>query len=595
MSTDAFEVMAQAAADGSISAVFWNRLEPRPRSPEFADALAARVRDPLWMLTRQWQMGEFAGEDAASPAFVQMRSRTAPVLGWRPAGESGFATIDRPLEELVETESATHDLATRIEFGQLFGRLLVAEGMPAATVAQVLEAFRPAFRIPVQNVPDTDTGGTRLAALALGRALDGIAIAAPGAALPADPVVVAERVRVQAAVAALAAELRATLGAVVATESRAWDRERLEYRVEVAVEHPQDEPLLLRAHPDRDATFEWFTFDVLGTDAAGAATLAREVADLTGTRVRGGKPQKSVSSLPAYVNFRGMPNHRWWDFERGTTDFGALTPDKRDLAKLVLMDFMLIHGNDYFLAAFEQPVGTVCRIEQLLVHDVFGGITLVERADKNATDPTDRWTCFSLSSTNPKSPPADFFFLPPTVGVHRMAGEVLEDVRFVRDEQANYVWAIEQCAEGRDGRPWIGHERHVAEIAKEPAQQAPVSAAPLSYRLQTFVPWNWYPMLPVSIDPLSGEIALEQGRTQRPDGRIPEPAGRILAAAGTAPYRIREESVPRVGARVLREPVRSRWISGDTHFWIARRKLAGRGEGSSGLRYDVGETNQRSP
>jgi hypothetical protein len=99
-------------------------------------------------------------------------------------------------------------------------------------------------------------------------------------------------------------------------------------------------------------------------------------------------------------------------------------------------------------------------------------------------------------------------------------------------------------------------------------------------------------MLPVSIDPLRGEIALEQGRMRRPDGRIPEPAGRILAAAGTAPYRIREESVPRVGARVVREAVRSRWTSGDTHFWVARRRLVGRGEGSSGLRYDVGEPNE---
>src|SRR5262245_46846760 len=87
MSTNTFEVMADRRTDDlSISAVTWNRLEPRPRSPEIADALAARVRDPLWMLTRQWQTGEFAGEDAASPAFVQIRSRTGTVLGWRPSG-----------------------------------------------------------------------------------------------------------------------------------------------------------------------------------------------------------------------------------------------------------------------------------------------------------------------------------------------------------------------------------------------------------------------------------------------------------------------------------------------------------------------------
>ncbi len=45
----------------------WNRLEPRPRARDLNDTLAAKPRDPLWLLTRQWQFGEFHGEDAASP------------------------------------------------------------------------------------------------------------------------------------------------------------------------------------------------------------------------------------------------------------------------------------------------------------------------------------------------------------------------------------------------------------------------------------------------------------------------------------------------------------------------------------------------
>ena len=45
------------------------------------------------------------------------------------------------------------------------------------------------------------------------------------------------------------------------------------------------------------------------------------------------------------------------------------------------------------------------------------------------------------------------------------------------------------------------------------------SASPLTYRLQTFVPWHWFPMVPVMNDPLSGATALEQGRMVRPDGR----------------------------------------------------------------------------
>ena len=51
--------------------VMWNRLEGRPRRPDFTRALQAEVRDPLWMITRQWQMGEFIGEDAGSPVTAK--------------------------------------------------------------------------------------------------------------------------------------------------------------------------------------------------------------------------------------------------------------------------------------------------------------------------------------------------------------------------------------------------------------------------------------------------------------------------------------------------------------------------------------------
>ena len=35
----------------------YNRLEARPRAHDFTRSLRAEVRDPLWMITRQWQLG----------------------------------------------------------------------------------------------------------------------------------------------------------------------------------------------------------------------------------------------------------------------------------------------------------------------------------------------------------------------------------------------------------------------------------------------------------------------------------------------------------------------------------------------------------
>jgi hypothetical protein len=55
--------------------MMWNRLECRPRTKNFDRALQAEVRDALWMLTRQWQMGEFKADDAGSPVLAKMHIR----------------------------------------------------------------------------------------------------------------------------------------------------------------------------------------------------------------------------------------------------------------------------------------------------------------------------------------------------------------------------------------------------------------------------------------------------------------------------------------------------------------------------------------
>ena len=60
--------------------MMWNRIEGRPRATkDFDRAFKAEVRDPLWMLSRQWQMGEFEGDDAGSPSPLA-GCRTRPSL-----------------------------------------------------------------------------------------------------------------------------------------------------------------------------------------------------------------------------------------------------------------------------------------------------------------------------------------------------------------------------------------------------------------------------------------------------------------------------------------------------------------------------------
>jgi hypothetical protein len=50
---------------------------------------------------------------------------------------------------------------------------------------------------------------------------------------------------------------------------------------------------------------------------------------------------------------------------------------------------------------------------------------------------------------------------------------------------------------------------------------------------------------------------------------------------------LREDEVPRDGARATRAYQLARWLDGSTLLWLGRRKSIRHGEGSSGLRFDT--------
>src|SRR5947199_1294864 len=86
--------------------VAYNRLEACPRTLDFTRSLSAEVRDPLWMLTRQWQFGEFRGEDAASPltARIAYRHYRTGLVSLRDGDAFRFDPATMPLETRVERE-----------------------------------------------------------------------------------------------------------------------------------------------------------------------------------------------------------------------------------------------------------------------------------------------------------------------------------------------------------------------------------------------------------------------------------------------------------------------------------------------------------
>src|SRR5215472_12622136 len=87
------------------SVTTWTRLEPHPRDGTLQRGLQAQVRDPLWLLARQWQVGEFAGDDAGSPVQAAMHVIGQGLTGYGP-DDSGHAAgpyqSGLPLEAHIE-------------------------------------------------------------------------------------------------------------------------------------------------------------------------------------------------------------------------------------------------------------------------------------------------------------------------------------------------------------------------------------------------------------------------------------------------------------------------------------------------------------
>ncbi len=572
------------------SITYWNRLEPRPRSREVLESLQARVRDPLWFLTRQYQMGEFQGEDAAAPAYVQVAYRTSPFSGWSPRG-AAVESIDlsTPLEELSQTEAFSANLALRVELGQLAEGLLNEHGAGAQA-----GKVRAAYPIDVPDEEDVaqnpDHPEARFARVVGGRAIDGVALyrdaraaapALPGRLTTAPNDVGAAAPDVLAALADLAGYVERVYEDIGDADAPAWRAERLEYDLDVQARAANGDVATFDAEPSSDGTFDWYAFDLTARRAAQEGDGPAAVIATT------------FSVMPTHVRFRGMPNFRWWDFESGLTDFGAVEPEVRDLARLLVIDFMTVAANDWFVAPLTMPVGSLCEVDTLIVHDVFGGRTVVPRANDLSGDPSRRWAMFASASSAGDAP---FFLMPPAAATAVLQGDSIEEVRFLRDEMANMVWAIEHKLQGGTGEGLAGHDRAVASggIDSTPVQ---TGGPQLRYQLETLVPEHWIPMLPVAIDPVQGDIALERGVVvrARPDGTIftLPPRGRVLNPTGVVPYRVREEEVTRAGTRITRVICRTRWLGGETYVWIARRKSAGSGEGSSGLKYDLARFEQK--
>jgi len=558
------------------SITIWNRLEPHSREPSMERSIRAEMRDPLWLLARQDQLGELTGTDAGSPVKATTALTSAPLTSFRP-GEHGAVTdlVGPPAEAHIEREPVTLGLLASVQLGLFFERLLTAATVPQHD--DVLAAFRDAYRLPAlpQHLPDPAAERFRLAVVAdssaeAPRVTDGEALfrAAKEPSVDLDTVppmpslTPAQRVAVRPVLADFR-DYRRTLYSEPSGDS-SWDSFQLHFEFALGSETNESQRML-ESSDFHGGRLDWYSVDLGAQPLRGAGNVAPEVRDFT--------------FLPTPIRFRGMPSPRWWNFEDGLTDFGDLQPDKIDLAKLLVMEFALLGADDWFQLPLPLSVGTLNSVTTVVVTDNFGERTLIRPTGVQAPDPVRPWRMFTLTGAADGD---DLLLLAPVLTTVT-DGPELETVIFARDELASLGWAIEEKLQGGLDIGVSGYESYFRRLAANPpnAPQQTPDGPKVRYRVATDVPDNWIPLVPVLTSIRS--FVFRRGVMGGPSGR---PAlARVLEPEH--PFYVADETVPTAGLRATRSFRLTRSVDGETHLWLARRVDPGRGPGSSGLAFDL--------
>ena len=726
----------------------WVRIESRCRSNDLSRGIQAHIADPLWMLARQWQVGEFNGEDAGSPIRLECKYATQPVDTFAANGVvQSYNSYEIPLETLVEREIPKLDWQSRVRIGLEWERLIQTAFHDEAT--GIIDLYRKKYplTLPENEKWDALDCATRKFLIFMQRRVtdskklfdayklfdadNNSADSLPMYENDANPINTDINDKIMAIIEGLFEKYQEQYKQTDPETSKAWRSSSLDYRFHLNQlkpgeyftkylfswdKIPGNDNVKLEGFLNKRFGADWVetahieksdddkTINLSSVDNYISFKLIKEKTKMSleindgrtvelNAKTENGKlnidltNRKTSLIAPNYRNGDldwhtfctygqvtekwtehdaivrtptrlsiGGTSLRWWAFENAKTDFGALDVAKPDLAKLALMEFALIYGDDWYSVPIPVKMSNLVKVDKLRVCNVFNEFEEITQARKVTGSQDKRWDLYSLCQfqDRDKVPDESILFIPPVAGF-REESEPLEEVHFLRDEGANMVWAIEHTILNGMGQPFDGFEAQAERIKRRNqveirellsaieeirqkletedlsvevrseleekirvklaqieqlergpfAWDKPINDAQLRYRLATKVPENWFPYIPVNVSRFFEAIPLMGGsppllptiiRLQRAqmlrntDDEEPTsiPAFSRLLDDDTDPLLwIDENAIGRDGLRLMLTRQRVRWLNGKTFVWLGRKVLTGKGEGSSGLRFDV--------
>ena len=533
------------------------RIEGSGVDPELNEGLSARIADPLWLLARQWQVGEFRGEDAASPVSIKAVVDTYPVNSVLTnkgrhkisIGEPGDPVLEGAVErDLVHTVLSYQD---RLEAGaSLLAALRRDERFDGQEIAARF-AGNKAYRLRVPKSDGNDVGLARMQLLANStpdaRKVFNVVKKSGSAALKEIYDLNSSEIQAVIEVVELWMASEEDLVSVGDKASElAWRQRSQDYAFEVVAEVEGQNPIRLSAGDYPGGHLDWHQFDYA-----------------KGPEKWPANNEYSINVLASPLRFPGQPALRFWEIENGSVHFGNLAGGPGDLARSILAAYATVAGDDWFVVPLRLPTGVVARVRSVEVLDNFESRThsIASTARIDHLENAERvWRWFELAGSVDSDPEKmPLLWLPPALLTNRQ-GEVLEEIRYRRDDMANLAWAIERIYEGVDGRPIT---RDMPVPTEPPKPRNPEDWV---YQLGTEVPGHFFPLVPVRINSGGGQIALRRGvMAVDPETKPTVPRGVVLSPG--KPFVLDEAEVPHGGAAVTRRYQLARSADGSVHLW----------------------------
>lgn len=609
----------------------WNRIEGRPRHEEFLESITMSVHDPLWMLSRQWQLGELKAEDVGSAIKVQMEVESKLISHHSRYQNENFEEFptgaeEIPLEVLIERLTPKLTLQQRADMGKFFVKLLQKNHTGSAQALNTLKGnlvIDYSFKVPEQ--PDETNWSTNPNGVDLYASKKPILmIKALSRKIP-DGWSIYQRLKSglgNVSLSGFTGDQVALKNQFIAwiestyslPDEDQWHNKNFAYKYKIAhnsdVSSSDHDVLVVDDH--KSGKLDWYSFD---RDAHVNQNIPEHSEENRLTET------ETLTVIPTPATFMGMPNKRLWELEDARVDFANLEIDRSEIVKQIVAEYAMVYSNDWFILPYTFHLNSRNKLNSMVVTDVFGQKTLLSNAvtssplvseEDQQKEPWSSWGFFNndliISNTDIQDngiqdliTADDSILVAPTISSW-LESDVYEEIYFIRDEVDNKVWAVEQKIfdhlwGGKDGR--LSAKQRAAlinSILEQTPQENQEYYAQLIYKLGTTVPDNWIPFVPVKKQGLGDRsIVLQRAAMPRlTDAALSHirPSTSLLREGlndentQDAPMYIAEELIPRSGLVLADQYQRTRWLDGKSLLWYSRKLKTSSYPVSNGIDFD---------